>query len=238
LAILGCLLPAYAALIFPAVPLFYLGDVGPPAILLSNFMAKRATYQSFYIVGFGIPMVVGVFLVGEAGRHLSDHGVRRAGINAWMGLVVGMCGTGLLTLLAFNFEEETGNWESRLHAVAHNIGTIMYFAGAGAGGFVYTAYVLPEAERKGAIHPADAAWTRTLGWQISRGTLIAAAVRGLHLTWPLTWAYPMLVIECYVIGLGISLCVLGNFRMLMLLDGTEPLLDFQFLSDDKDGKES
>mmetsp|Transcript_99370 Transcript_99370/g.206998 ORF Transcript_99370/g.206998 Transcript_99370/m.206998 type:complete len:271 (+) Transcript_99370:312-1124(+) len=226
------LIPTLLALVFPVIPL-YLGHLEPPGILLSNFMAERATYQSFFIVCFGIPMVVGTFLLAEVGRHLSDHGVRRSAINAFLTLVVVACGTGLLTLLAFNFEDKSDkdSLESRLHTWIHITGTMVYFAGAGFGGLIYTKYLLPEAELKSALHPMDASWLHSLGRQLVLGTMTAALIRCGHLTWPVTCAYLMLVAECYLIGLGVCIVVLGHWRTYMYLDGTDPLLDFSFLTE-------
>mmetsp|Transcript_35661 Transcript_35661/g.63048 ORF Transcript_35661/g.63048 Transcript_35661/m.63048 type:complete len:109 (-) Transcript_35661:23-349(-) len=105
-----------------------------------------------------------------------------------------------------------------------------YFAGAGGACWIYTAFVQPDAERLRVMHPADAGWLQFLGWQMSIGTCIAGILRVLHLTWPLTWAIPMLIVECYVIGLAISLVVLGHLRLFMHLDAVDPLLDFSFIN--------
>lgn len=230
LATLGALFPAYFALfVLPMVPLYF-GHIKSPAILLSNIMAARATYQSLYITGFGIPMLNSVFLLGDISRHLAQHGVSRQPLYAFQMLVTGACGSGLLVLLAFNFEDSEGSLESKMHYHLHNLGTLSYFIGAGLSGWIYSRFVIPEAEALGAMNDTDASWVNLIGWQISRGTCLAGSIRALHLAWPLSWAYPMLIIECYVIGLGVSMLVFGNWRLLMHLDATEPLLDLAFLS--------
>mmetsp|Transcript_76493 Transcript_76493/g.211280 ORF Transcript_76493/g.211280 Transcript_76493/m.211280 type:complete len:263 (-) Transcript_76493:103-891(-) len=230
LAVVGGLLPAYAVLVPLPLLALHLDHIRPPGTLLSNIMAAAATYQSLYIMGFGVPILNMVFLLSEAGCHLRTCGVCRSAVNLFLALVTMACGTGLLTLLAFNFEDTAESFETWVHSLAHNLGTMVYFAGAGAAGWVHTSHIQPEAERLGLMHPVDSAWLNLLGRQITHGTLLAGAVRVLHLAWPLSWSYPMLAIECYVIGVAVTLSVLGHLRLFMHLDAIEPLLDLSFLA--------
>merc|ERR1712046_514943 len=95
---------------------------------------------------------------------------------------------------------------------------------------IYTSFIQPEGERLLVINKADAGWLRIIGRQLTWGACIAGIVRACHLTWPLTWAYPMLIVECYVISLMPTLVVLGHCRLFMHLDATDPLLDFSFIT--------
>lgn len=238
-AILLGLIPGWLVLIFPVYPL-YTGDIQGSSILLSNIMAAGATYQSIYIMGFGVPMVVMIFIVTQAMEHFKSHGMPKGLVNAYLFLnTVAM--VGLVMLLAFCFESQDGSitLETQTHSILHNVGAMIYFMGAGAACWVYATFLLPEGERRGLIHPADAGWSRILTKQMGIATVIFGGFRSLHLTYPMTWAIPTLFIECYVIGLALGAAVLGHLRLLMNLDAVDPLLDlnaFAYSSKAADGK--
>lgn len=226
------LLPCYFVLfILPVYPL-YAGHIQVPRILLSDIMAVGPTYQSFYILGFGIPqLVVSAFIV-QAGELFKARGVE-GGVANSLPFCICTAGFGLIILLAFCYNSDDPA-ELALHSNMHNVGTIIYFAFAAVGAGLYRRYLQPEGERKGIVHPADACWLQWIGSQMVVGTTVAGIVRVLHLfVWPLTCAIPMLIVECYVIGLAISTGVLGHLRLFMHLDAIDPIIDLSFLFQEK-----
>jgi len=229
MSIMCGLLPAYFVLfVLPIYPL-YKGHIEVPRILLSSIMAAHPTYQSLYIMGFGMPLFVVTFLLTQVCQHFKVCGVPGNALNTFLFLVVVPSGIGLLMLLGFCFEDESLETQTSIHTFLHNGGTMVYFAGAGAACWVYTNFVQPAAQKVNATHPVDLIWSSMLGKQLTIGTCLAGVVRGFHITWPLSWAIPMLMVECYVTGLAISVCVLGNFRLFMHLDAIDPLIDLSFI---------
>lgn len=233
LALFGGLLPSFFVLfVLPIIPIYY-GHVKPPGLMLSNMMSARASYQSLYIVGFGMPSMTIVFLLTDICRHFNRHGVSRPATNLFLLCVIIALAMGLQTLLAFNFDDGEDTWESWVHTWLHYIGTMTYFIFAACCSLLYTNFIRPEALEAGALHPIDSAWFRLVGDSMCVGTVIGGIVRIGHVTWPLTWCYPMLFVECVVIALGCSSAFVAHWRLLMHLDQVDPLLDLSFLRSKK-----
>lgn len=146
---------------------------------------------------------------------------------------------GLQTLLAFNFDDgewasKTGpGWESWVHTWLHYVGTMTYFVSAACAALIYTNFIRPEALHVGALHPTDSAWFRLVGESMAYGTVLFGLVCVGHVTWPLTWCYPLLFVECIVIALGVSANLVAHWRLFMHLDEVDPLLDLAFLMEGK-----
>lgn len=233
LALFGGLLPTFGVLfVLPFVPIYY-GHVSAPAILLSNMMSAKATYQSLYTVGFSIPAFHTIFLATDAFQHFNDRGVRRATTNTCLFFITLAVGCGLQTLLAFNFDAPEITWETFVHTWCHYLGTMSYFIFSAVAATIYTLYIRPEAVELGAMHPKDAACFKIAGESMAIGTLVAGGIRFFHIQYPLTWCYPMLFIECIVVGLGSASAFLAHWRLFMHLDAVDPLLDFSFLKRNK-----
>eukprot|EP00747_Dinoflagellata_sp_TGD_P206588 gnl/TRDRNA2_/TRDRNA2_80280_c0_seq1.p1 gnl/TRDRNA2_/TRDRNA2_80280_c0~~gnl/TRDRNA2_/TRDRNA2_80280_c0_seq1.p1 ORF type:complete len:228 (-),score=28.71 gnl/TRDRNA2_/TRDRNA2_80280_c0_seq1:214-867(-) len=195
-------------------------------------MSAGATYQSMYIIGFGIPMQMAVFLMGEVARHIRKHapgGQLAVSVSAFLAVIVSICGPGLCLLLAFNLDDANRRWESWVHLMAHYLGTCVYFIGTGLSAWIYSTYVRPEAERLGLTDPRDAYWLGLCSSQLAWSTVIAAVVRVFHMTWPLYWDVPMVMAECYVIALAATFGIMGHLRLFMYLDATEPLFNTSVL---------
>ncbi|CAD7924325.1 unnamed protein product [Amoebophrya sp. A120] len=226
------------------------GDVRLPDILLSDLMAlppSRSSfpYQPLFLIGYCLFADLALWCFTQYAQWICrSHPVAKAATGVITTICVFGINLNLYLLLAFNFEESSGQAEEE--AANWSLGTlfsdaprhvfISWFIHVGAATLLFgsigactllSVYILEPIAASGALEPVVDIRRR---WFFSRASCysipVALVIRLAHLfSDRFFWAYPLLFAEIWMLACAAGVMLFGLLETMMMLDYQEPLVD-------------
>jgi len=234
-------------LLLTVVPCFAIsqGIVQNPDILLSDMMASGNLMRSLYSCGLSLCCMAMIMQWSEVVRFIkaqTQHPEARRVLDQFLATVWFLVIPCTLILVSFMFEEAKVSEGSSFLAIVPSdakeftqwlflvLAATFCFFGLGVCAYLYVVHIAPHSLKEGIEPRGDVACKSTCCKGIIAACLCGVPVRLLHIGHSReVWAVPLLLVEIFVLLLGVSASVLGTLGVMSHLDATEPLIQWSNL---------